>query len=129
MDSRTLAEKHGFEVVYPRRTKRPKLIYVSGPLTTGQLTKNVREALDIGKTLIDRGYAVIVPHEKLITEILHPMSYQEWLDYDFRIILCCDAVYRMPGESHGGDAEVKFAVSHGIPVHYSLDMLYACERL
>jgi len=110
------------------RAKRPKLIYVSGPLTTGQLTANVRAALDIGKALIDRGYAVVVPHEKLLTEILHPMSYDEWLNYDFRIILCCDALYRMPGESHGGDEEVKFAQKNGIPVYTSLDLLCAIER-
>jgi hypothetical protein len=107
------------------RPVKPKLIYISGPLTTGQLTANVRRALDVGKVLIDRGYAVIVPHEKLLTEILHPMSYEDWLAYDFRIILCCDGVLRIDGDSHGGDREVAFAVKNRIPVFYSLDTLYA----
>lgn len=121
----------GFEMV-PEHTLHvepalPTLVYVSGPLTTGMLTRNVRDALNVGKILIDRGYVAIVPHEKIITEILHPMSYDEWLAYDFRIILRCDAVYRMPGESHGGDAEVLFSQKHGIPVYFSLDTLFACE--
>lgn len=111
------------------RTPRPPLVYISGPLTTGMLTANVRRALDIGKALIERGFCVIVPHEKLLTEILHPMSYDEWLAYDFRIILCCDAVYRFEGASHGGDAEVRFAKENGIPVYFDLDLLISDQKL
>lgn len=110
-------------------TARPALIYVSGPMTTGQFTANIRRGLDVGKALIERGFAVVVPHEKVMTEILHPMTYAEWLDYDFRIILCCDAVYRMPGESHGGDAEVAFARKHGVPVYFDLDLLVCDQKL
>jgi nucleoside 2-deoxyribosyltransferase len=106
--------------------KRPPLIYVSGPLTTGDTIANIRHAIHAGAVLIERGYAVIVPHEKALgMELLYPQSYDEWLAYDFRCILTCDAVLRIPGASKGGDAEVAFARERGIPVYYSFDTLVA----
>jgi nucleoside 2-deoxyribosyltransferase len=101
--------------------KRPPLIYLSGPLTTGDTIGNIRRAVELGAALIDVGYAVIIPHEKAFCmEMLRPKTYDEWLEYDFRCIACCDAVFRMPGESRGGDAEVSFAGRNRIPVYYTL---------
>lgn len=102
----------------------PPLIYLSGPLTTGDTIGNIRKAIELGAALIDIGYVVIIPHEKaLLMEMLNPKSYDEWLDYDFKCILRCDGVFRMPGESRGGDAEVGFAHQNGIPVYYSVQRL------
>jgi hypothetical protein len=103
--------------------KKPPLIYLSGPLTCGQVTRNVSNALATGKQLMDLGYVVIIPHEKILTEIMYPMSYREWMDYDLRIIRCCDAVFRMEGLSPGANEEVRFAESLGIPVYWTLDLL------
>jgi hypothetical protein len=103
------------------RLKRVPLIYVSGPLTTGHVPSNVRCALDVAHELMQLGYAVIVPHEKVLSmEMLHPMPYIDWLRYDFQCILSCDAVYRMPGASRGASLEVRFARSRGIPVFTKL---------
>jgi len=108
--------------------KRPTLIYVSGPLTTGDTIGNIRRAVDVGNTLIERGYIVIVPHEKaLCLEIMHPRTYEQWLAYDFKCIRRCDALYRMSGTSAGGDAEVAFATRNSIPVYFFLDTLFCCE--
>lgn len=116
----------GYEV--PPIGWRPTLVYVSGPLTTGNTIDNIRRALEVGDTLIRRGYGVIIPHEKALgSEMLFPRSYHEWLSYDFRTILACDALLRMPGESKGGDEEVAFAVRRGIRVYSSLDLLLAGE--
>jgi hypothetical protein len=112
----------------PRRP-RPPLIYVSGPLTTGNAIVNIRAALDVGWLLRERGYAVIVPHDHLLAELVHPVSYAASLAYDFRLIRCCDAVYRMPGASVGADAEVEFALRQRIPVYWSLDTLCAEQRV
>jgi nucleoside 2-deoxyribosyltransferase len=104
-----------------QRLIRVPLIYVSGPLTTGHMPQNIRNALEIAFMLMKAGYSVIVPHEKaLLMEVLYPMSYAEWLRYDFQCILSCDAVYRMSGESRGADLEVRFAESRGIPVFRQL---------
>ncbi len=105
---------------------KPPLIYISGPLTTGDTIANIHNALDAGDALIRRGFVVIIPHEKaLCMEILHPRSYSEWLAYDFQCILHCDAMLRLPGASKGGDEEVAFARANGISVYYSRDTLYA----
>lgn len=132
----TVVERYPGQLYVPSAEKRrvsaqyrPPLVYVSGPLTTGMLTKNVHEAIKVGKQLIDRGYAVIVPHEKFLTEVLQPESYDYWMEYDFKIILCCDAVYRMPGESRGGDAEVAYAIESGVPVYFSFETLFAEQRV
>jgi hypothetical protein len=104
-----------------RRLHRVPLIYVSGPLTTGHTPTNIRNALETAYMLMTSGYSVIVPHEKaLLMEALYPMSYVEWLRYDFKCLLACDAVYRISGESRGADLEVQFAESRGIPVFSQL---------
>jgi nucleoside 2-deoxyribosyltransferase len=100
------------------------MVYVSGPLTTGCQTDNIRAAVKAGVELMAEGYVVIVPHEKAgLTEVLYPQSYEAWLAYDFKCILRCDAVLRLPGSSKGADAEVGFAHNHGIPVYYSIKSL------
>jgi hypothetical protein len=102
------------------------LIYVSGPITTGDTIANIRAAINIGCDLIRLGYVVIVPHEKcLLTEIVHPMSYDEWLAYDFKCIDRCDAVLRIEGASKGGDLEVDYARKNAIPVFFTvLDLFH-----
>ena len=107
-----------------RRTR----VYISGPLTTGMLTKNVRQAFDAATVLLERGYAVYVPHTNVLWEIVHPATYQTWLDHDFEWVVACDAVLRLPGASKGGDEEVELALRSKIPVYHSLDTLTACEQ-
>jgi hypothetical protein len=107
---------------------RPTIIYVSGAITCGDnLPQNVRRGIEAAAALIDRGYVVICPHEKVLgMELLHPMSYEEWMAYDLRCIEICDAIYRMPEWSKGADREVKFAKEIGKPVYTSLESLVAC---
>lgn len=104
--------------------ERPSIIYVSGPLTTGDnLPRNVAKAISVGCKLIARGYVAIIPHEKLLTEVLRPHGYEYWIEYDFRCILCCDALLRIPGASVGGDREADFARNHGIAVYTDMEKL------
>lgn len=112
---------------------RPTLVYVSGPMTTGNnFPVNIRNGILVATQLMDRGYVVICPHEKALgMEMLAPRSYDDWLSYDFRCIEACDAVLRMSDErgnplpSKGGDAEVLYARQIGRPVYYSVETLYA----
>jgi hypothetical protein len=102
------------------------LVYVSGPLTgSGTFLGNVRNALTVAKALIDRGCAVVVPHEHVLLELLAPEDYEYWLQYDLRLLARCDAVYRLPGASPGADREVAEALRAGIPVFHSFDTLFA----
>jgi hypothetical protein len=106
---------------------RPTIVYVSGPITTGgNVPVNVRRGIEAATLLMDRGYVAICPHEKVLgMEMLAPRSYEEWMQYDFRCIEASDAVYRMPGESTGGDREVAYARKLGRPVYYSCETLFA----
>lgn len=107
--------------------KRPTIIYVSGPITTGgNVPVNVRRGIEAAVAIMDRGYVVICPHEKALgMEMLAPRTYEDWMRYDFLCIEACDAVYRMPEPSVGGDREVAYAQKLGRPVYYSLDTLFA----
>ena len=112
---------------------RPALIYVSGPMTTGgQYPVNIRRGLDAGLKLMERGYVVIVPHEKAFgMEMILPRSDRDWMAYDLKCVAVADAVYRMADErgvtypSKGGDEECEYARSIGKPVYYSFDTLFA----
>jgi hypothetical protein len=111
---------------------RPTVVYVSGPMTTGDnFPLNIRRGIEAGAAIMERGYVVICPHEKALgMEMLAPRSYDAWMAYDFRCIDASDLVYRMsddrgvPIPSKGGDAEVVYARKIGRPVFYSLDTLF-----
>jgi hypothetical protein len=108
---------------------RPIYVYVSGPLTAGQLTKNVRDAAEYASALLDRGYAVYLPHANIIWEIVRPATYEAWMQHDLLWVAKCDAVLRFPGRSPGADREVEHARKLGIPVYYTLESLYADQPL
>lgn len=112
--------------------KRPTIVYVSGPMTTGgNFPVNIRKGIEVAAQIMERGYVVICPHEKALgMEMLAPKSYEEWLQYDLKCIDACDVVLRMSSErgiplpSLGGDREVEYARTIGRPVYYSLDTLF-----
>lgn len=106
--------------------KKPTLVYVSGPISTGNVQHNCRAGIMAARIIMERGYVVISPFESILSDMVEPWPYEKWLEYDFRAILCCDAVYRIPGVSPGADKEEAFAYSQRIPVYHSLDTLFAC---
>jgi hypothetical protein len=112
---------------------RPAIIYVSGPMTTGgNVPVNIRRGIEAAVAIMERGYVVLCPHEKAFgMEMLAPRSYEDWMQYDFKCVQACDAVYRMsdggvPLPSAGGDRECVYAREIGRPVYYSYDTLFAC---
>jgi hypothetical protein len=52
--------------------------------------------------------------------MMFPHTYEFWTEIDLEWILRCDALLRLPGDSTGADAEIKFATEHNIPVFYSV---------
>ena len=106
---------------------RPPIVYVSGPMTTGDnFPLNIRRGIEAAVVIMDRGYVALCPHEKALgMEMLAPRTYEAWMQYDFRCIDACDAVYRMPGASKGADREVEYALRIGRPVFWSYDTLFA----
>ena len=103
-------------------TPRP-LVYVAGPLTTGDPFLNVRNAVMWAEVLWHAGYDALVPHLGAFWHMHYHHTYEEWMRLDFNYLLRCDALYRLPGESPGSDREVAFAKERGIPVFEDMDTL------
>jgi len=103
-----------------------KLIYVAGPLSTGDTIENVRVAVGAGAAILDAGHAAYVPHITILWDWMIPQGYETWMRLDFEIIKRCDAVLRLPGECPGCVREVRLAEELDIPVYASLEECLAC---
>jgi len=96
------------------------LVYIAGPIGKGDALENTRAGILEADYLLDWGFHVVCPHLSALHNMIKPRHYESWMDLDFGLILRCEALYRMPGESPGADREVSFAEAHGIPVFKSL---------
>jgi len=96
-------------------------IYVAGPMTKGDLMRNVRMAIDAAHIVRQRGWFPYVPQLASVWHLIHPRPYEDWMTQDFTWIQVCDAIVRLPGESAGADREVAFAESLGKRVYFGLD--------
>lgn len=96
---------------------RPR-VYISGPITKGSRNDHFHQAAKLEEWLMQNGFAPLNP----MRSITMPHAWQgeyphgTWIDCDLPWVEVCDAVYRLPGESLGADAECWHAETHGIPV-------------
>lgn len=109
---------------------KPIVVYVSGPLTTGELGPwhNMHAAFEVGARLFALGYAAIVPHWTWVVAGVAGLSHSEWVDRDNAILERCDVVFRLPGRSSGADMETAHAERLGIPVVRSFEELEEWRR-
>ena len=104
-------------------------VYVAGPISKGNLNKNVQQAVDAGIILIHKGFAPFVPHLSCYMGgcVPDPMpfgtTHDDWMSVDLPWVKVSQALLRLPGESKGADMEVSCANSYGIPVFLSIDDL------
>lgn len=109
---------------------KKKMVYVAGPISKGPYWINVRNGLDAGKKLNDLGMIPFIPMMDFLYVLLYPeTTWEQALQYDEQIILRCDALLRLPGESLGADREIKFANENGIPVFYDIESLHEWNTL
>lgn len=77
--------------------------------------------------LMQAGFAVYNPILSMCLPWNWPycdaVSHDAWLASDLIWIDVSHAVYRMPGESIGGDIETKYAAKIGVPVFYDMKTL------
>lgn len=97
-----------------------KYIYIAGPYTKGDVVKNVHAAIIAAENLIERGYIPYVPHLTHFWHFAIHHNIEFWYKYDLAWLAKCDALLRLPGESHGADEEIRFAKDHNIKVYYDI---------
>jgi hypothetical protein len=100
-----------------------KKIFISGPYTKGDTALNVKKAMDVSNTLMEKGFAPYCPHLTHFLHMNHWQPYEKWLELDCIYLVLCDAVLRLPGESNGADKEVALAIEKNIPIFYSIEEL------
>ncbi len=101
------------------------VVYIASPYTVGDISKNVRAQIDMADKLALLGYIPRWPTASHFWHVVHPHDYEFWMDLDLKEITRCDALLRLPGESPGGDREVRHAQRIGVPVFFSVEELLA----
>ena len=103
--------------------RRALRIYVAGPYTKPDPVVNTRKAIEAGDALMQRGYAVFIPHLTLFWHLVVPHPWEIWFEHDIEWLSACDAVLLLPGESRGAEGECAWAGRLGIPVYRSFEDL------
>lgn len=99
-------------------------IYISGPIRVGDRNWNLYQSLMAHERLLREGFAVYNPMPSMQLPFNDAKFGGEiLLLQDFCWIDVCDALLRLPGESIGGDLEVKHAEKVRVPVYYDLEAL------
>ena len=106
-------------------------VYVAGPYRgdgkQGTVEKNIYQARIAATKLARSGLFPITPHLNTalfdFEDGLIDVSPDFWLDNYKDLVLDCDAVLVLPGESSGTRAEVEAAQRFGIPVYFTLNEL------
>lgn len=113
------------------------LLLVSGPYLTGtngdpaKVAANLAAMERMALPLFERGHLAVVG-EWLAWPVIRAAGGQSHDDAMFkafqypvahRLLGRCDAVFRMPGASHGADLEVAKARDMGLPVFTALDQV------
>jgi len=91
-------------------------IFVSGPLSHGDVYENVLKAQQVGAELIALGFAPFIPHLYHYLHVVNPIDYERIMAVDQAWLAQADGVVRIPGYSPGADREVALAKAQGIPV-------------
>ena len=109
--------------------KRP-IVFVAGPYsapTEEEVKRNIKNAINIGRILFEKGYYPIVPHV-LVREYYNPedkhgiFGYEPMMHYTQSIISKCDILLFID-HSPGVDRELKFAEDLGKPIYFDVNHL------
>lgn len=110
-------------IKYDPDRKMP-VVYVASPYTLGGVESNVRASILAGDAIVASGNAIpVLPLLSHLWEMKSPHSYEFWIEYTKWLLVGCDLVLRLPGESDGADGEVKLALDLGMRVFFDMDAL------
>jgi hypothetical protein len=118
----------------------PMLVLVAGPYLSGtggdpeKIARNRERLESFALPIYERGHLPMIG-EWVALPIIHAAGGRSADDAIFRtyqypvahrLLLCCDAVLRIPGESRGADLDVARAVQLRLPVYRDLSELPRC---
>lgn len=93
------------------------LIYIAGPYTHPDPVENTHDTIKVADRLVDSGLVTpVVPHVSLLWHLITPRPAEFWYEYDYALLVKCDAVLRLSGKSSGADKEVELARELQIPI-------------
>jgi len=101
-----------------------KMVYIAGPfrgINSWDMEENIRRAERLALEVWKLRAACICPHAN--TRYFQNAAPDDiWLNGDLEILKRCDAILMTPDwrRSTGAVAEHDFAITHGIPVYYSV---------
>ncbi|MDD5510861.1 MAG: DUF4406 domain-containing protein [Dehalococcoidales bacterium] len=98
------------------------LVYIAGPYSSDP-EPNTKNALAVAEKVLAAGMIPFVPHLSHYWHLLYEHDWETWLRIDAEVLLRCDAVLRIPGESKGADLEIETAKIKWIPVFYDIESL------
>lgn len=113
-----------------------KMIYIAGPIGNGgacddeQMKKNVRNAEELMKQLMIKGYSPICPHLsyycwKNWMEDGYDMGWEHWMRIDKEFVHACDYFFYMTpevyGKSKGASLELVQAKKEGKRIFINLE--------
>lgn len=103
----------------------PRLIrvYYADAYSSPYPIYNIRNAMLVWKQLWDFGYIPTCPHWTGFQDLMTPMPYESWLEYDSLVMRLHHAVLRGPSKSSGADKECELARGYGMPIYLSLEDL------
>ena len=99
------------------------VVYISSPYTLGDAAVNVKRQMDMADMLMNLNFIPFAPLYFHFQQMMHPRSYDHWIEVDKIWVSRCDCVLRLSGISKGADIEVEKAIELGIPVFYNVDDL------
>jgi hypothetical protein len=102
-----------------------KTVYIASPYTIGDVAKNVSRSIFAAEELRKLGFLPFCPLLTHFWHFLSPHPKEYWMSMDMEWLDLCDCILRLPGESTGADEEVKYMLSKGKPVFYSMGELLA----
>lgn len=98
-------------------------VYIASPYTSGDVMFNVKFQIDTYDELVKLGFFPISPLHPHLQQIVHPLSYEIWMNIDKIHVFKSDCLLRLGGKSDGADREVQWAKEWGKPIFYSIEEL------
>lgn len=94
-------------------------VYISGPISIGNKFRNCMTAMEIGDKILEMGMVPFIPHLNQFYNAISPKTTEQWMSWDLAWLLCCDALFKIQGESVGSDLDEKFAKENNILIYVS----------